>query len=200
MADEELSVGGGEKKGGMLTWILLGVVAVALGGGGYFLGSRGKQADPVAQEKPAQPGTDPAQENAGGDAAGTREEPVDPTGKNAELAQEDTGTVQAGALLLDEFTVNLSDPFGRRFGNFLINLEVRDKTLIPKIKENELLMAKIRDEIFMIISSKSYNELNNVSGKETLKDEITIRVNERIHDAMGAEPIGAVYFVKFLMQ
>lgn len=200
MADEELSAGGGEKKGGMMTWILLGVVAVALGGGGYFLGSRGKQADPVAQENPAQPGADPAQKDPGGDAAGTGEEPVDPTGKNAELAQEDTGTVQAGALLLDEFTVNLSDPFGRRFGNFLINLEVRDKTLIPKIKENELLMAKIRDEIFMIISSKSYNELNNVSGKETLKDEITIRVNERIHDAMGAEPIGAVYFVKFLMQ
>ena len=200
MADDDLSAGGGQKKG-MITWILLGVVALALGGGGYFLGRMGKTPEPVAQqEAQAQQGTDGAPKETGAEGPKATEEPTDPTGKNAEQVKADAGTVQAGALLLDEFTVNLSDPFGRRFGNFLINLEIRDKTLIPKIKEDELLMAKIRDEIFMIISSKSYNELNNVSGKETLKDEITIRVNERIHDALGVEPVGAVYFVKFLMQ
>ncbi len=81
-------------------------------------------------------------------------------------------------LQLDEFTVNLNDPFGRRYANLLISLEVENKEIIEKIKKDELLMPKIRDRIFMIISSKTFNDMNSVAGKITLKEEMLMQINE----------------------
>jgi flagellar basal body-associated protein FliL len=58
----------------------------------------------------------------------------------------------------------------------------------------------MRDEIFMIISSKSYGELNSTSGKVALKEEIQMRVNELMKEEFGQEPVNQVYFTKFIIQ
>ncbi|MCP4152371.1 MAG: flagellar basal body-associated FliL family protein, partial [bacterium] len=107
---------------------------------------------------------------------------------------------KSGILALDPFTVNLNDPFGRRYAEVVMNLEIEDKSYVTKISENELVTPKMRDEIFMIISAKSYSELKSTSGKVTLKEEILMRVNEILNEEFDVEPVTGVYFTKFLIQ
>ncbi|UCH94567.1 MAG: flagellar basal body-associated FliL family protein, partial [Candidatus Aminicenantes bacterium] len=107
---------------------------------------------------------------------------------------------ELGFLPLETFTVNLDDPFGRRYVECVLNLVLNDKSLVPGIKENELIIAKIRHDIFMTISAKSYKELKGTAGKITLFEEIQMRVNEILKELMGVEPVVEVLQTKFLMQ
>jgi len=134
---------------------------------------------------------------------GTRQQEPPPIVEGADEtkpAPKPPPALRPGILQLDEFTVNLNDPFGRRYANLHIGLEIENRELVPRIREDELLMPRIRDMVFMIVSAKSYNELNTVSGKITLKEEIQIRLNEIIKPVLGSEPVRDVYFSKFLIQ
>ncbi len=127
------------------------------------------------------------------------------TGSTGNTQQGTGGTAgmekgDPGFLPLDTFTVNLNDPFGRRYVECVLNLVLDDKSLVPKIKGNELVMAKIRHEIFMTISAKSYDELKSTAGKITLFEEIQMRVNEALKEKLGVEPVLEVLQTKFLMQ
>ncbi len=195
MADEEIQA---EKKGlgGIKLIIIIAVAAVLVGVGGFVMGkllSGGGEintpekiegvntADPLDSVK-----ADPAQSSDGKNQSG------DPS--------LDGSTETPGLLALEKFTVNLNDPFGRRYAEILINLKLIKKSLVSIIQEHEYLLPQIRDEIFMIISSKSYPELNSVSGKVTLKEEIMIRVNELIKEVLEQEPVQDVFFGNFIIQ
>ena len=77
---------------------------------------------------------------------------------------------------------------------------LNDRTLVPRIRANALVMAKIRHEIFMTISAKSYGDLKSTAGKITLFEEIQMRVNEILKEQIGVEPVLEVLQTKFLMQ
>ncbi len=201
MADDVNEVSEGEvspaKKKGGFPLILIIIIAVVMGAGGFFAGKMlsggGKKTEP--EKKVEKKAEEKKAEETKTEDGGTAE-------KNAEEGDKG-GKVDAdkpGLLALDPFTVNLKDPFGRRYAEVVLSLEVSKKTYVLKIKNDELLMPKIRDEIFMIISSKSYNELNSTSGKISLKEEIMMRVNEIMNERLGIEPITNVYFTKFLIQ
>jgi len=206
MADDVNEVSEGEvspaKKKGGFPIILVIIIAVVVGAAGFFAGkmlSSGGNTDKKTVEK-----ADKAQktdENKKSEDTKTEDSSVSKgeTGnKEGDSKTEDAN--KPGLLALEPFTVNLKDPFGRRYAEVILNLEVNKKRLVLKIKNDELLIPKIRDEIFMIISSKSYNELNSTSGKVSLKEEIMMRVNEILNERIGEEPISNVYFTKFLIQ
>ncbi len=155
-------------------------IALFVAGAGFFVGKIifGGPAEPAAELPVIEAGTE-----------------VKPS-EDARPPQE----IRPGILQLDEFTVNLNDPFGRRYANLHIGLEIENRDLVSRIREDELLMPRIRDMVFMIVSAKGYNELNTVSGKITLKEEIQIRLNEIIKPVLGREPVRDVYFSKFLIQ
>ena len=115
-------------------------------------------------------------------------------------AEEDEAKIKPGIIFLEPFTVNLNDPFGRRYAEVAVNLVIDDKIMVNKITENELMIPRVRDEIFMIISGKSYADLKSTSGKVTLKEEIMIRVNEILKDEFKREPVIQVLFTRFLIQ
>lgn len=201
------------KKKGLPLPILVAVVAVAVGAGGFFAGKMlgGKGAAPAATA--STPATPPAaggqaQPTEGGGVAGADATPAGepaPAGEGAgapagEATPAGGGGDKPAALSLDEFTVNLNDPFGKRYVNVLISLEVAGRDYIARIKEDELLMAKVRDVILLVLSSKSYSEMNSVAGKVTLKEEIMMRVNEILKSGLNAEPVKDVLFPKFLIQ
>lgn len=206
MADDVNEVSEGEvspaKKKGGFPIILVIIIAVVVGAAGFFAGkmlSGGGNTEKKAVEKFDK--TQKTDENKKSEDTKTEESSVsseESGNKEGDSKSDDAN--KPGLLALDPFTVNLKDPFGRRYAEVILNLEVSKKVLVLKIKNDELLIPKIRDEIFMIISSKSYNELNSTSGKVSLKEEIMMRVNEILNERLGTEPISNVYFTKFLIQ
>ena len=170
------------KKGKPATVIIAGVIAMAMGLGGFFVGKivySGKQIEITAPTGGA---------HAGGEI----------TGKST--GEEPGAKEQPGLLALDTFTVNLDDPFGKRYAECDLNLVLNDAKLVPGLKENVLVMAKIRHEIFMTISAKSYGDLKSTAGKITLFEEIQMRANEILKEQLGVEPVVEVLQTRFLMQ
>lgn len=181
------------KKGALPPLLIIIIIAVIMGVGGFFAGkilSGGDDQKPPVTQTDTQETTQ-AQE----DRQGTTTEP----GIATKEGEKDAGK-KKGLLVLDAFTVNLNDPFGRRYAEVVVNLVIDDKEFVPEITENELIMPRLRDEIFMIISGKSYQELRSTSGKVTLKEEVQMRINEIMKEEFDREPVTGVLFTKFLIQ
>jgi flagellar FliL protein len=117
----------------------------------------------------------------------------------AELTK-DSAETQKGVLSLNEFIVNLNDPIGRRYMKVMLKLELSKKEYEDKIRTNELMIPKIRDVIFLILSSKTFEELKTVSGKLSLKQEIIAKVNEVLNKEFGEDIITNCYFIDFVIQ
>lgn len=209
--DDELTGGMDDSsggRGGKIKKILMIAVAIlVIGAIGFFAGkmlSGGGKTDDTEVAKQ----NEEAKTDAKADAKSSDQKSGDENKtENAEGSESGTpdpqatsGKPQKGIIVLDAFTVNLNDPFGRRYIETVINLITDNKAIIPKIKENELLMPKIRHEIFMTISAKSFNDLKSISGKVTLFEEIMMRVNEILKEEMGVEPVIEVIETKFLIQ
>lgn len=119
MADEELVQEEGKKKGGMLKWIIIAVVLIALGVGGYF----GYTMFFASSDEAASEETAPGE---GGEALDDLEGQLVP---------------------LPMFLVNLADPLGRRYLKLGVEVEVRDEEAAAaltkyeaKIKDTLLLL------------------------------------------------------------
>ncbi len=191
------------KKGNLITIIIVIVIAIVMGVGGFFAGkisSGNKQIEKSAPSGDAKVYGGETGTKSGGEIPGkyTGEEPSGKTG--GETGEKPVEKGQQGLLSLETFTLNLNDPFGKRYAECDLNLVLNDRNLVSKIKENELVMAKIRHEIFMTISAKSYGDLKSTAGKITLFEEIQMRVNEILKEKMGVEPVLEVLQTKFLMQ
>ncbi len=181
------------KKGKLTTIIIAAVIAIAMGVGGFFAGrilSGGEQIK----------NTPTNDARAGGETPGkyTGEDPRFIT--SAEIGESPEEKGRQGLLSLETFTVNLNDPFGKRYAECDLNLVLNDRNLVPRIKANALVMAKIRHEIFMTISAKSYSDLKSTAGKITLFEEVQMRVNEILKEQLGVEPVVEVLQTRFLMQ
>ena len=100
-----------------------------------------------------------------------------------------------GAMMnLEPFVVNLADPAGKRFLKLTMSLDIKDDKLK---KEIESRMPQIRDAILLLLTSKSYNEISQVSGKIRLRNDILKIINQAL---AGAGQVHAVYFVEFVIQ
>jgi flagellar basal body-associated protein FliL len=182
------------KKGNLSTIIIIAVIAIVMGVGGFFAGkilSGGDQINNTAQTGDAK---------AGAEIPGSYTGYVTSGKTGGETGERPEEKRKQGLLSLETFTVNLNDPFGKRYAECDLNLVLDDRGLVPKIKENVLVMAKIRHEIFMTISAKSYSDLKSTAGKITLFEEIQMRVNEILKEQIGVEPVLEVLQTKFLMQ
>ncbi len=122
------------------------------------------------------------------------------TAENGTDLAKDTTENKRGMLSLNEFIVNLNDPIGRRYMKVVLKLELSKKEYEDKIRTNELLIPQIRDVIFLILSSKTYEELKTVSGKLSLKQEIIAKVNEVLNKEFGEDVVLNCYFTDFVIQ
>jgi flagellar basal body-associated protein FliL len=182
------------KKRRWPTILIAVLIAIVMGAGGFFAGkilSGGKQINNTAQTGDSKTvGETPGRYSG--------EEPGGETG--GEIGERTEKKGRQGLLSLETFTVNLNDPFGKRYAECDLNLVLNDRNLVPSIKANALVMAKIRHEIFMTISAKSYSDLKSTAGKITLFEEVQMRVNEILKEQLGVEPVLEVLQTRFLMQ
>ena len=157
-----------EKKPKSKLPLIIGIVVVVLilGGVGAFFALKGG-----------------ATEEDGEEVAADEEEVTEEAGEHGDLP---------GAILpLETFIVNLQVK-----GSFLkagISLQFAEPEL-PAHAEEE--MPKIKDSIIRVLSRKSHQEILSVEGKEKLKDEIRMTVNQ----ALNTEDVVGVYFTEFIVQ
>ncbi len=156
-----------KKKGGKLKLIIILVVLLALLGGGGF----------VAWKFFLQPEEEAtADGNATDGKAGKKEEVVIPP----------------EVVNLEPFVVNLADPMGRRYLKITMDVEVE-----PGVSaELTTAMAKIKDSLLLLLSSKTFSEISSMDQKIELKNEIM----ERLNQVVGPGKIKNVYFTEFVIQ
>ncbi len=94
---------------------------------------------------------------------------------------------------LEPFVVNLADPRVRHFLKASITIELTDE---PAKSDLEKRIANIRNDILLLMSSKTLEEIITLEGKIRLRDEIGARVGRIV----GPNRILNVYFSQFVVQ
>ena len=160
--------------------LILGVVAfMMLGGGDKKSKKEGEAAHGEGAAAPAAGGHGAAAPAAGGHGA--------PAAAGAAAGPS------ANIFPLEPFIVNIYDGQELRYLKVKIELEM----VGPAIK-NEIdgRLAPIRDAILILLSAKTLQDIQDVQGKNTLKDEILAAINRNIPPGK----IAKVYFTDFVVQ
>lgn len=177
--------GGGKKKmmiiigAAVAVAIILGVVAfMMLGKGDNKTKKEGEaaQAEGAAAGAHGAPAADAAAGAHGGaPAAGAAVSPA------------------ANIFPLDPFIVNIYDGQELRYLKVKVELEM----VGPAVKgEIEGRLAPIRDSVLILLSAKTLQDIQDVQGKNALKDEILGAINKNIPPGK----ISKVYFTDFVVQ
>jgi flagellar FliL protein len=94
---------------------------------------------------------------------------------------------------LEPFIVNLMDNSGERYLKVVMQFEVADPLIIQEL---DLVKPRVRDSILELLSSKTLADLADAPGKQRLREEIILRVNNSISRGR----IAKVYFTEFVIQ
>jgi flagellar FliL protein len=185
---EEVAEGGGKKKmiiiigAAVAVALILGVVAFMMLGKGDK--KTKKEGEAAHAEGAAAPATDAHGAPAAAPAAG---------GHGAPAAGGAAAGPSANIFPLEPFIVNIYDGQELRYLKVKVELEM----VGPAIKtEIEGRLAPIRDSILILLSAKTLQDIQDVQGKNTLKDEILGAINKNIPPGK----IAKVYFTDFVVQ
>lgn len=108
--------------------------------------------------------------------------------------KETEGDKEIGALFpLDTFIVNLSDKAERRYLRVSMTLELINNEEVEKLEGR---MPQIKDTILTILPTRKFEDIQDVEGKFTLRDELVIKINE----LFSSNVIKKIYFTEFVVQ
>ncbi len=159
-----------------VTMILLAVIVVLLGAGG-FLGWNLLIKD----------------ENNGKENSTEASESV--SNKKSESVSYKMEQTVGVICPLESFIVNLLDKSGsgKRYLKITIKLEVGNEKLSHMIKKSEV---QLRDTIILLLSGQSFKEINSMEGKLRLKQSLLTKVNQ----ILGGRIVRRLYFTEFVVQ
>lgn len=180
-----------KKKSKLMVFIAIGVLMLALvGGGTFFMMAKKKAAEAEAE---GEDGHAPA--------------------KTAH-AKAKSGTPPT-FVPMEPFTVNLMPENGEQYLQVVATLKVEDSHVVEDLKT---YMPELRHRVLMLLSGKKASELQGVDGREALADEIKSASNEvlgfgaksrakRGNDPDGKSknepidgPVVSVLFTSFIIQ
>ncbi|MGI6225612.1 MAG: flagellar basal body-associated FliL family protein [Peptococcales bacterium] len=92
-----------------------------------------------------------------------------------------------------EFTVNIANSNGRRFLMTQFSLEVDSKKVL---KELEKKLPLIQDQIILILSAQTLEDLGSLDGKNKIKQSLIDNLNNLLSDGQ----IVNIFFNKFVYQ
>lgn len=172
---EELEEGQQEsakKKLPLKLIIIIAVVLIAGGGTGAFFMMGDKNADKAAVS----------------DAEKT----------DAGESDESAVLAEAHYFSLDPpFIVNFSGKSRARFLQVSIEGMTRDSTVKEDITKH---IPQVRNNLVLLLSSKTYDELSSKEGKATLRKQVLKEIQKVLEAETGKEGIEDVYFTSFVMQ
>ena len=97
---------------------------------------------------------------------------------------------------METFATNINDPVGARHARLRIKLAITPEEQVAEIKADLLLMARLRDRILTLLTSKTYRQLNDAKGKEVFRKEI----RERLNPLLEKGEVKEVLFSDFVVQ
>jgi flagellar protein FliL len=106
-------------------------------------------------------------------------------GKEGEAAKD--------LFIKESFTANLRDTANRRFAKVDVEIEVPDDFVREDVNR---IRPKIRDFILVVLSSKTYEEIESLDGRNFLREEIKNKINGYLTRGQ----IKNVYFTQFIIQ
>jgi len=164
-------------KGNMVLIIIIVMLVLLLLGGGaaafFLLGSSDEQA--AAQAAPA------AQQH-------------DAKADKKKSSKKSTDHLTIGPMYpMAPFVVNLLSETGNRFLKVAVDLELSDAKAQPEMDHKKSL---VRDIIIRTFSSKTFEEISTLKGKDKLKEEVLDKINENLSDGQ----IKNIYFTDFVVQ
>ena len=171
------------KKKGSLKWIIVGLLVLAVAGGGGAFAWLKFMAPHKAEAK-------------AGDPKSVEAKPAEGKGSEAkpgEKGEQGPPTTKIGPIFdLDPFIVNLADP-EPRFLKVTMKLEL--DTDATKTEVNERI-PQVRDAVLILLSSKEAQMLKPTAGKLQLRDEILQRINSLLATGQARN----AYFTEFVVQ
>lgn len=179
MADEDVVKEGdevesgsdaGKKKPPLKLIIIIAVVLLAGGGGAFFMMSD-KADDAVVAEA---------------------------SGEVSEDGEETATAGEAVYFSLDPpFIVNFTGKSRARFLQVSIEGLTRDATVKEDITKH---FPQVRNNLVLLLSGQTYEELNTQEGKATLRKQVLKEVQKVLEAETGKEGVEDVYFTSFVMQ
>ncbi len=94
---------------------------------------------------------------------------------------------------MDKFIVNLYTEGSDRYIKTAINFELDSPELSAEL---DLKKPLIRDIVIKTLSAKTYEEISTIRGKENLKDDIVMQVNQVLSDGK----VNNIFFTDFVIQ
>ncbi len=95
------------------------------------------------------------------------------------------------------FTVNLQGKSKARFLQIALQTLTREPDVEQQIKQHRPV---IRNNLVLLLSSKTSQDLSTREGKEKLQKEALSTVQKVLRDATGDEGVEAILFTSFVMQ
>ncbi len=128
------------------------------------------------------------------DDANKAKQTMNAKSKNTTTSKRGTNYAEIGVMYpLEQFVVNLYSESGSRYLKTVINFELADEELAAELDAKSPL---IRDIIIKALSAKTYEEISTIKGKENLKDEIVLSINEVVSDGK----VNNLFFTDFVIQ
>lgn len=95
------------------------------------------------------------------------------------------------------FVVNFVDGGKARFLQITMEVMTRDPEIPVHIETH---LPAIRNNLVMLFSSQSYDNISTLEGKESLREEALAVVQEILEEEIGDPGIETVYFTSLVMQ
>lgn len=103
------------------------------------------------------------------------------------------GEEGSNRFIKETFTVNLKDSRGAHYAKVNVEIEVDDDFVREEVKK---LIPRIRDFIVVTLSSKTYEQVESVDGREFLREDIRNKINGYLTRGQ----VKNVYFTEFIIQ
>ena len=168
----------GDKKKSPLKLIIIVVVVLAIAGGaGAFFMMGDKSTDGVATNEAGE---------------------TDAESGDAEDAEGEASAGEAYYFSLDPpFIVNFTGKSRARFLQVSIEGLTRDESVKESITKH---FPQVRNNLVLLLSGQTYEELNTQEGKATLRKQVLKEVQKVLEAETGKEGVEDVYFTSFVMQ
>ncbi|MBE0497208.1 MAG: flagellar basal body-associated protein FliL [Campylobacterales bacterium] len=172
MPEEKKEVTEKKSGGNMVLIIIVALLVLLLAGGGlaaYLL---------LGSTDSSQPQTQQVQQTSSSGASSARS----------------TNLLSIGPVYpMDSFIVNLLSESGSRYLKVSLDIELSSSKLAA---EMDAKRSVVRDIIIRTLSSKTFEEVSTLKGKERLKDEVVTRLNEVLADGH----VRNIFFTDFVVQ